>query len=245
MKTMQFIFVAAVMTVSAFAADITLKDGRVLKDATVTTQTPRTVTIKHTAGLSSVDKNLLPPELQAQYPVNEAAAKEADQRAAAAKAAALEIQKNESDRVAKLREQREKSAAASEANQVNDSARVKKDTAEVKTSAASLARRYFEQKYAWSPGSTATCEVTIYDARPTEGWTGRWNVTGRAIIKRYDNNQSHSDAAPISGINIADNTTKPRHRYHSDDGDYTLESHDFEGSYSTEGTQPTLDVTLR
>jgi hypothetical protein len=76
-----FLCLALVMTPgNATAAEIPLADGRVLHDATIRSQTPRTVIIKHTGGLCSVAKELLPPELQARYPVAEAAAREADEQ---------------------------------------------------------------------------------------------------------------------------------------------------------------------
>ena len=62
-------------------ADITLRDARVLKDARIVSQTPRNVTVRHAGGLSSVAKTLLPAELQAKYPVDEAAAQAADDKA--------------------------------------------------------------------------------------------------------------------------------------------------------------------
>jgi len=52
------------------AADLTLTDGRVLKDATITSQSATTVTVRHAAGLASVPKTVLPVELRAQYPVS-------------------------------------------------------------------------------------------------------------------------------------------------------------------------------
>ena len=70
-------------------ADITLRDARVLRDARIVSQTPRNVTVRHAGGLSSVAKTLLPAELQAKYPVDEAAAQAADDKARLAREAAL------------------------------------------------------------------------------------------------------------------------------------------------------------
>jgi len=73
----------------AQAADIVLKDSRVLKEARIVSQTPRNVTVRHAGGLSSVPKHLLPEELLAKYPVDEVAAKAGEARAAEARAARL------------------------------------------------------------------------------------------------------------------------------------------------------------
>lgn len=51
------------------AADLTLTDGRVLKDASIVSQSADKVTVKHAAGLASVAKATLPTELRAKYPV--------------------------------------------------------------------------------------------------------------------------------------------------------------------------------
>jgi type 1 fimbria pilin len=54
MKMMSVIFAVAAISGSVFAADIILKDGRVLKDATIKSQAPCTITVRHAGGLSSV-----------------------------------------------------------------------------------------------------------------------------------------------------------------------------------------------
>src|SRR6266496_4315921 len=123
MKMILFIFVAAMMSASAFAADILLKDGRVFKDAVIMSQTPRTVMIKHTTGLSSVAKELLPPEIQAQYPVDEAAARESERQTTIAREVARESEKTETERIARIRAQREATAASNDARAENDAAR--------------------------------------------------------------------------------------------------------------------------
>jgi hypothetical protein len=53
--------------VSAYAEDITLRDGRVFKNATVTNVTPAYVTVTHSAGVARVMLQDLPPELQTRY----------------------------------------------------------------------------------------------------------------------------------------------------------------------------------
>jgi hypothetical protein len=236
MKTPLFIFVAVMATVSSFAADIVLQDGRVLKEAVVQSQAPRTVTIKHADGLSSVAKTLLPPELLAQYPLDEMAGQEADKRAAAGREAALAYQKAEAERIARLKAEREKSAAAKELNQVNEAAQLKAELASVKAKAKPLAEQYFVNKYLRNPLESSTCAVTIADVRRTEGSPNRWFVTGRAVITRYPSPQT---------ITTQGNGTKEGQRIDTIDERPHSETRNFEGYYSTEGKEPTLDVTLR
>lgn len=51
------------------AADLQLTDGRLLRDATITSQSATSVTVRHAGGLASVPKAALPADLRAQYPV--------------------------------------------------------------------------------------------------------------------------------------------------------------------------------
>jgi hypothetical protein len=89
---------ALLATSIACAADITLKDGRVLRDAAVINEDAATVTIRHTSGLVQVDKAKLPESLAAEHPADAAQAKleaerlrsEAAARDAAAKQLYLE-----------------------------------------------------------------------------------------------------------------------------------------------------------
>ena len=101
------LFLAASIT---HAADIALTDGRVFRDASVLSQTPRTVVIKHADGLSGVAKTLLPAELAARYPLDEAAAREADRQSAEARARADAFHRAEALRAAQLRADREETA---------------------------------------------------------------------------------------------------------------------------------------
>jgi hypothetical protein len=65
----------------ANAADITLKDGRVLRDAVVVRHDAATVTFRHTAGFAQIEKTKLPEPLAAEYPLDTAQAKlEAEQQ---------------------------------------------------------------------------------------------------------------------------------------------------------------------
>lgn len=74
MKTPIALVLALVLAALAGATDVTLKDGRVLRNAVITKQDPTTVTVRHAEGFSQVEKAKLPDELAAQYPVDQAAA---------------------------------------------------------------------------------------------------------------------------------------------------------------------------
>ena len=236
MKMIRFIFLAAVTSLSTFAADIVLQDGRVLKEAVVKSQAPRTVTIKHADGLSSVAKNLLPPDLLAQYPLDEMAAQEADKRATAGREAALAYQKAEAERVARVKEERQKSVVMAEANQANDVARQKAELAFVKEKSQSLAKNYFLNQYGRNSMDSLTCDVIILEARRAEGLPNRWFVTGQAVLRRYTSQRTR---------NTQGMSAKEIQRADTLEGLQNSETHNFEGYYSTEGKEPTLDVTLR
>ena len=68
--------VGSLFVLSLRAENITLKDGRVFKDAEVFSQSPLSVMIKHRGGISSVQKKFLPDNLLAQYPLDEKALSE-------------------------------------------------------------------------------------------------------------------------------------------------------------------------
>ncbi|MGC4073771.1 MAG: hypothetical protein QM760_14925 [Nibricoccus sp.] len=110
MKASLLVLGLALVCHAGHAADLTLTDGRVFHDASVLSQTPRTVVIKHTDGLSGVSKTLLPADLSVRYPIDEAAALAADQQATAARIRAQEFHKAEAERSARLRLEREQTA---------------------------------------------------------------------------------------------------------------------------------------
>lgn len=64
----------------AGAADIALKDNRVLRDAVVVRHDAATVTFRHATGFSQIEKPKLPESLAAEYPFDPAQAKLEAQR---------------------------------------------------------------------------------------------------------------------------------------------------------------------
>ncbi len=215
MKSIRFIFVAATMSTAAFAADITLTDGRMFKDASISSQTPRNVTIKHTQGLSSVGKDLLPPDLKALYPINEAAARQADEKAVVAREAALNARKIESERIARVLAERQTAAVEIEANQAKEVSQNAKAASSARANAKRLAERYFEKDYSWAPAGSRTASVTIDEIRPADGADGRWFVTGRAVMKIY-----HASATGNSSFQMGgDSASQWRDQYNANQFD--------------------------
>jgi len=219
MKTFLLIFAALAMPVLALAADLLLSDGRSFKDATIMSQTPRTVTVKHANGLSSVAKELLPPDLKALYPVDETAAREAERHAVSARETTRELEKAEAERVARLRAERVESVAANTANAERDAAREEAKYAAVEREAAECAKHYFQYEY--NPGNNSAtpvdCSVTLSEVRPVEGWSGRWFVRGRRLLT-YFQRQGRT---------------------------FTSQTRDFEATYYKDGRKANFEVTLR
>jgi len=244
MKPLWFIFVAA-MTLSSFAADISLKDGRVLKDAVVKSQAPRTVTIKHAGGLSSIAKSLLPPELLAQYPFDEAAAHAADKKALLAREAALNARKTESGRLARLRTERDATVAAYEANQAKESVLMAPKIAAVKNKAQPLIEKYFEREYSLFSNGVRTASVSIEEVRPIDGADGRWFMTGHTVIsiRSVPSGLPYNSSFQLGG----DTTEQWRDQYNAhqmdqqryqDDKAYNRAAHDNQNCPSTPANHP-------
>ena len=84
------LWASVVIPAALTAADLTLRDGRTLRDYRILSQSAGTVTVRHAAGLAKIDKAQLPPELAAQYPADPdaiAAERRANERARAEHAA--------------------------------------------------------------------------------------------------------------------------------------------------------------
>lgn len=100
MKPLLVLFLALALAALASAADLALKDGRVLRSAVITKQDPTTVTVRHSGGFTQVEKTKLPDELAAQYPVDIASA---EAQRAAEMARAEQVTKQQALRAAQIR----------------------------------------------------------------------------------------------------------------------------------------------
>jgi len=244
MRTPLLLLGATMLALAGSAADLALGDGRVLRDATIRSQTPGAVVVRHADGLSSVDKKLLPPELQAQYPVDEAAALAAERQAALAQAKVQADQQARAERRARELEERRKNAPAEAAAQAQEAERLAEEQAAVKAGAISCARDYFLREYDRNAFDERTCEVTLAEVRPADGWTKRWFVRGQAVMRYYRSEpeqlMGREPPRPAPG-----QSAKAFRRAEADRRYLRTEMREFEAYYSTEGEKPSINVTLR
>jgi len=231
-------------TAGAWAEDIALKDGRVLANASIVSQGPRTVTIKHAAGLTAVNKAQLSSELQIRYPIDEAAARKAEQRAEADRAAAQQAAAAEKERTALLRAQHEVTSTAQEIAAAKDAAELAARQESVKSGARAAALSYFEQEYSPVPRTTPKVEVTINEFRPVEGWSGRWLVKGQALIRRYKDHEVELNLLYASRPADIAGQDRRIQQIRSLESDHTNEIVDFECTYPTDGSAPSFDIKL-
>ena len=228
------------------AADVTLTDGRVLRNATICSQTPLTVTIKHAAGLCSVSKKLLPPELAARYPPDEAAARENALKAEQARAKAQALESAEAERVAREHARSEASAAVMASQPVRQAAEAKTKYESVRADAQARAEAYFNTEYepVTQARNISSVRVSILECRLVEGWNNRWFVRGKCDVQSYEIVKIYPYYLPHE---IQENSRlgQPLDYTPVDTPQYTTQTRIFEADYSTENGDPTFDLTLR
>jgi Icc-related predicted phosphoesterase len=255
MKAILTLFGIILLCSSAFADDLTLTDGRVLKDATIKSQTPLTVTIKHAAGLSSVAKTLLPPDLQAKYPVDEAAARIANEKNQQARFKARELEKAEYQRSLKVKAEREETAKISTRAPIEEEANRNDRLYTAKREVQSLAEKYFRTEYdlVTKAKNIGSLKVTISDLQLVEGWANRWSVRGKCdiqyngeVVKVYPT-YSPEQIAEVNQLNSRGygypQTTLDHTPYETTE--YSQKTQDFVAIYNAEAAEPTFEVTLR
>jgi hypothetical protein len=244
MRAIHVVALASMAIPAAFSADIVLTDKQVFTDATIQSQTPRTVIIRHAGGLASVPKKLLPRELQAQYPLDEAAAQEAERKEALAVEAEKARQTLEAEQRAQQKEEMAKAAEMTrirEAKEAEELARQKTEQAQLETEIRKAIVSYFYNEYTRDLFSERSCEVTLTEVRPRVGWGNHWMATGQAVI-RYCRPASQMPTPPpnLSGKQLVQfRLDAERARY------VRTEIRNFEAGYSTEGEKPSLDITMR
>lgn len=178
MNLIRFLVFASVASI-ACGADLTLTDGRVFRDYRIVSQTASTVMIRYAKGAAKVEKQLLPPEILSQYPIDqEAVAAEAKAKEAEAAKAALrdqeakKRQKEEND--AFMKQQMERLHPTDTVEAITELVRQRVDRY-VKT----------ERKSPWA-GYTADINVTADTPRAVDGWDRRYEVTGVAWWQFFD-----------------------------------------------------------
>lgn len=179
-----------VMAISAGWADtIKLSDGRVLREASVMSETARTVMIRHDGGLVSVEKSKLPATLQAKYPERGEPAPAPVSTPASvpsAPAVATTPPSTEAASPAARDTSGESPAAiraAKPATPVDPAAPAPTDADRAKAAALDLARKYFESEYVKTIGQRIESEVEVTAAEQVQGWGDRWRVNGTALLR--------------------------------------------------------------
>ena len=231
MKTTPFLLLALALAAGAAAADLPLADGRVLKDATIVSQTPRTVIVKHAGGLGSIAKGLLPAELQVRYPLDEAAAREADERAVRATEAAREAEQAEAERRAKLRSQLEdRTAEQRTAAKQTEQREEERQTAVHRAKAERLVRDALRDGI-----------VSVDEFRSVNGCAGPWVLTGTVTVTSYAEIRTYCDEVNVSPGNI------PYYRWPGMEEAQRLQprssyTRSFEAIYSLDGPTPAISL---
>ena len=246
MKILSCFFGLCLFFGSTLASDLTLTDGRILKDAKIVSQTPLTVFIKHAAGLSSVSKKILPPELLAQYPIDESAAREADLKSQLAANKARELELAEAARVRVQREE----LAARNANQSDQPVTDEKSKYQTtRNDVQKYSETYFNGEYNpfTQAKNSSKVSVTISELRLVGGREKYWFVRGKCAVRSYEVVQEYPYYSPKAIRRATRNGEILELDYSPHDViRYTsAQTRDFEAYYSTENGNPTFDVTLR
>lgn len=109
MKTFSILLTSGLWLLASVcsAADLTLTDGRVLKEAKITSQSATSVTVRHAGGFASVPKAQLPESLRAQYQVAQQESGIRSQESGEQKAARIaKMRADEQARIAKVKTER-------------------------------------------------------------------------------------------------------------------------------------------
>ncbi len=219
------------------AADIALADGRVFHDAQILSQSARTVVIRHAGGLVSVGKQLLPSELRDRYPIDEAAAQLAEQRAGeAARQAAAKVDAAAAEGA---QAQQASLTAETEAARRTMASAERLRLQEMRIDAARRVERYFRERTRSAIQETG-CSAHILEFRPMNGVAGPWLVSGTVTITTYIRREQPRHAENTSANGLTTRTHHEPSRLLVPDSE---ETKSFQAIYSAEGAEPTLTIT--
>lgn len=171
-----FVFTLSLLVAQlAIASDITLTDGRVFKDAVVISQSTGRVCIRHSGGLTQVEKYLLSGDLAVRFPADAAAVEREDARLGAAAQAAEQRRLEMAERTRRLEAAHapvQRGPSPQEHAEALEWARMK----QIREFVEDYARSYFERTAgaSWSFSSGAEIE----DPEPMSGWDNQWRVAG-------------------------------------------------------------------
>ena len=171
MKTPIALVFALAIAALASAADITLTDGRTLRDAVVVSASAGRVCIRHPGGFVQVEKRLLTGELAERYPADAGGTAREDARLSADAQA-------QAERDARVAEQIRTARRSAPASSYDEPA-ADQSTERIKEAAREYAQTYFERAQPGSTNSwsfTANCDVS--EPEPMAGWVDQWRVSG-------------------------------------------------------------------
>ena len=169
MKT-KFLALLFAITLVAAGADLQIADGRIFKDYRIISQTATTVTVRYADGIAKVEKTKLPPDLLAQYPVDEKAA--AAEAAETAKGKAL-YKAQANALVQKQEHVLQARASAALPGKIMAAVRARADS-------------YFKSEYGSRSPLIFELEIELNPPRPIDGWTITYEVTGVAWYRYYE-----------------------------------------------------------
>ena len=171
MKTPIALVLALAMATLVSAADITLTDGRVFREAVVVSASAGRVCLRHPGGFVQVDKALLTGELAERYPADASATAREDSRLAADAQAKAERDSRAAEQIRTARQSTHSSASDEPA------ADLAAET--IKEVAREYAQSYFERN---QPGSTNSWSFSmgcsVSEPEPMAGWIDQWRVSG-------------------------------------------------------------------
>jgi len=178
MKTKFLALLFAITSVAA-GADLQIADGRIFKDYRIVSQTATTVTVRYTDGIAKVEKIKLPPDLLAQYPVDEKAAEA--EAAEIAKGKAL-YQARAKATVQKAENVMQARAAAALPGKILAAVRARADS-------------YFKTEYGSRSQQIFELKIDLDLPRPIDGWTITFEVAGVAWYRYYESVWGGSSAS--------------------------------------------------
>lgn len=173
MKTPIALALALALAALASASDITLSDGRTLRDATVVSASAGRVCIRHPGGFVQVDKKLLTGDLAERYPADASATAREDSRLAADAQEKAERDARAAEQIRTVQRSRSSYSASSDEPAEDLTAE------QIKSAARDYAQSYFERDQPGSTNSwsfTANCDVS--EPEPMAGWVDQWRVSG-------------------------------------------------------------------
>lgn len=232
--TVPALLLAFAAALPASAADLTLTDGRTFRDASIVSQSPRKVVIKHADGLSGVEKTLLPAELSARYPIDEAAAREAERRSAEARAHAAAFHKAEAERAALIRLEREQTALANA-----QLAALEASNRLAEAEAARIARQRTEVVYEYV-SFNRSYPYSVYTHRRADDCTPRWNDKPHHRDNRFVNDR-HDHSRRDWSTHTTDTKFRAPHSTWQDDRPETASRSRHRSSNTTLQNQRTDD----